>query len=574
MYKVSFKIVNNTPTVTKICDLDTGADSTNPEAFVFKGLIESCSLSLENKFKREESFEYSLLLSYIRLDELQGITHVAPSKGESFLTGNLAFDMEKAWEKTKLPVVFFSAIDLFTNDFAKKFCKAIRYLSFLDSSIWFHYCSFERYYKEVEDSDILPAQYTLSNILSIIVQSEYYSSKKESLYDLAIASEYADLNIRLLRESFLGDGHGDNVSPFLFHSETTISKSPDTEKASKTTSDYHWRFLLLDDKINSEKTNEKGERTGVLSSKNAKSLLTKADILKDRIQQMNIGTCGYILAEDYSGDELKLSMPQDVDIQIVCVETVQKALELMEQNEFDIILLDYLLKDDYGYQLLNKVDKNKKNEWSSRVLVGPQEKNFFMFISAFTTAVNERLTLESLSRDEEWWLIGEGACPTNTPELFKYRLLHLMKRRLDQTGITYLSEEEILKDISEIFVFSTTESPEKRIRTVREQAYKKYHDVLGYHYDYFILSEKDSKKSALVDSFLKDNVHMGALLEHLLQFIHLIAFGTVRQWPEIWEEYQFVARTLNISPNDKQKEKEVRCVSRLIEKYIIDLKSA
>jgi hypothetical protein len=61
---------------------------------------------------------------------------------------------------------------------------------------------------------------------------------------------------------------------------------------------------------------------------------------------------------------------------------------------------------------------------------------------------------------------------------------------------------------------------------------------------------------------------MGAMLEHLLQLVHLTAFGTVRQWPEIWEEYKFFVRTLNV---DKE---SIREFSKHIEDYLIVLKSA
>ena len=63
---------------------------------------------------------------------------------------------------------------------------------------------------------------------------------------------------------------------------------------------------------------------------------------------------------------------------------------------------------------------------------------------------------------------------------------------------------------------------------------------------------------------------MGAMLEHLLQLVHLTAFGTVRQWPEIWEEYQYFVRTFVVKDENK---KDLNNLTKDIEKYIIDLKS-
>ena len=415
---------------------------------------------------------------------------------------------------------------------------------------------------------------------------------EKGYYDLLIAREYAELNARLTQNSYLhipqnsghgaagstNGGHGAEVSPFLFHSETQIKSKIEPQDVFS----YQWRFLLLDDKVDKKKK----DKTGILSSANDDlPPLTKADILRERIGQIPGAKCEYVLAKknvddgkwyfykDGKKETELLAPPEGVNIQIVCVETIEGACALMGKFEFDIILLDYLLDKDeslsnspraYGYQLLTKIYKREVT-----VELGPQGKLFFMFISAFTTAVNERLTLEGLSRDEEIWLIGEGACPTNTPELFKYRLLHLMKRRLDQTGIRGLSLQNILGIVKDIF--SMDDTKEERILSVREKAHREYPRILELHYDYFRLRKNDEDKSLLVQSFIKDLVHLGAMLEHLLQMVHLIAFGTVRQWPEIWEEYHFFIRTIRVKGDDDRK--AIIEISKNIEQYIIELKS-
>lgn len=415
---------------------------------------------------------------------------------------------------------------------------------------------------------------------------DIFSNWQKGYYNLSIAQEFAELNARLAKESYLyeqpddeseNSGHGVDVSPFLFHSESTIRKKLESDKKSKDNIfQYKWRFLLLDDKI------DPAENIGVLQSTDRSSKITKTDIIKDRINSININNddcCEIILAKetDYNLDNYNLN--KNTKIAIVCVETVNEALELMKRYEFDVILLDYLLQKSYGYELLTEIQIRCKNsegkdigDNNDQIIIGPQEKLFFMFISAFTTAVNERLTLETLSRDEKYWCIGEGACPTNTPELFKYRLLHLMKRRLEQTGISELSIKNILETVKRIYDTSELEKKQKRIESVRKKAYETYRKILGFHYNYFILREKDKGLSALVDSFLEKQVHLGAMLEHLLQLVHLTALGTVRQWPEIWEEYQFVIRTIN-NDGDKECLKLIDSIMINIEEYIINLKS-
>ena len=148
-----------------------------------------------------------------------------------------------------------------------------------------------------------------------------------------------------------------------------------------------------------------------------------------------------------------------------------------------------------------------------------------------------------------------------------------MDRRLDQTGIKSLSYENILNVVKRIYERGEG-SQKKRVRitSVRGRANEAYHKILGFHYDYFLLRDKDKGKSALVDSFLKGKEHFGAMLEHLLQLVHLTAFGTVRQWPEIWEECQFLMRTIDDNKKSSIKSLKNEIVAA-IESYVIDLKS-
>lgn len=456
----------------------------------------------------------------------------------------------------QVPIIHISLLDFFRGSLFGKETppKSLpRYYPIVDSSIWNHLVFISK------ESDVFRIG-LFRAIKSILKHYEL------GYYSLEIACEYADLNSRMLKESFLTGAHAKGVSPFIFHSETRLKK--ETQKLINTINEYgknlKWRFLLLDDKVLSDI-----DSTGdcyLTKSDGRPSRMTKTDIIKERLEELRFPCVTPVLrpSEDPDKDILKGG------IELVYVNSVTGALNLMSKYQFDIILLDYLLKDDYGYRLLHEV-KNAVD------IKGPYGELFFMFISAFSTAVSERLTFEGLSRNERnKWQIGEGACPTNTPELFKFRLLQLMEYRLRQTCIKGLSYNGILEQLEVIFEVSAKGNAEaryQRIKSVREKAYHNYKDILGLHYDYFVLKE-DEEKSLLVNSFMRDKDHMDALLEHLLQFVHLIAFGTVRQWPEIWEEYQFVIRTLNVSADDTKTNMRIRRVSKLIEKHIIDLKSA
>lgn len=83
---------------------------------------------------------------------------------------------------------------------------------------------------------------------------------------------------------------------------------------------------------------------------------------------------------------------------------------------------------------------------------------------------------------------------------------------------------------------------------------------------------------------------LGSLLEHLVQLVHLVAFGTVRQWPEIWEEYVYITSQIreciiNESISDRfateserrgKSEEQMRklgSLSRRIEQHVRKLKT-
>ena len=88
---------------------------------------------------------------------------------------------------------------------------------------------------------------------------------------------------------------------------------------------------------------------------------------------------------------------------------------------------------------------------------------------------------------------------------------------------------------------------------------------LLYHYKNLLVDTQitanifETKESVLATDFVKKNPNLGGLLEHLTQLVYLTAFGTVRQWPEMWEEYQFIKSI--VGPIDT------------IEDYIVNLKN-
>ena len=90
----------------------------------------------------------------------------------------------------------------------------------------------------------------------------------------------------------------------------------------------------------------------------------------------------------------------------------------------------------------------------------------------------------------------------------------------------------------------------------------------------------DMKSSLLVWSAFKVVHHFsGAFFDHLQHLVYLTAFGTVRQWQEMWEEYVFVHKELceydRIVVEKDNQGKVIKRGSRIsdaIHSYIIKLK--
>ena len=496
--------------------------------------------------------------------------YLGKDKGER-LTDQFTFYQQQLFHKEKnecLPILHVSAWEMAGSH--EHFVFFPRYSSVMDSSIWnYYWCTNEN--EEVKQRH-----------LKWIIES-ISTNTQNGVYKLAITREYADLNARLVHESYIAsklNGHGMQISPFLFHSEWEMEDrcSVKEEKLKA----YKWRFLLIDDYAwKSMGANHTLDRESLVQKN------SKMDVLKRTISAMGFKV------ECVRKTEGEIKREGDpADVEIWGAESIKEAFQLLsdkEIGEFDIILLDYLLgshsftDDEFGKEIRSKSTREYGHEFLKRLEAKPSSdnpipeetkaglagKHYFMFISAFTTAVGERLRSERLSRNTERWYIAEGACPTNTPSLFKYYLANIMERRLSETGINSLDEETVLNVAMYIYSLPKETQETQKIDTVRKRAYLAYRKILGFHYNYFTL--KDYQESSLLAaSFMKKKLRLGAMLEHLLQLVHLTAFGTVRQWPEMWEEYQFIIRTI-----DSNKEAEtLKEFSQSIEDYIIALKSS
>ena len=497
-----------------------------------------------------------------------------------------------------------------------------RYKKVIDGSIWNYHVPIE-----INNSEFDYQHFNLA-----LCEIAYHYNHKH--YDLHVSLEYADLNARLVKQSFLIGNHK-AVSPFLFHSENEMLVSIKSyDKELIRIRSHHWRFLLLDDKsieplssINPE-DGQSCNKLQIVSDTlchnlgfDENKIWVRADyheIAEDNqgSPKKEFGIYGRVIDGKWENGEFKIPYKdpdklEDFQIVIDCVKNIKEAKICLKNYCYEIILLDYLLDEDgnrkqeYGYQFLKDLwDWNKTKQKKTYVdekgkfIIGPNNCLTVMFISAFTSAVHERILEMGLGRSEKGlWYIGNGACPTNTPYLFSHLLLQLMRHRIED-----LSRE------TEGGVFSAIDlldqiylNPERKgLLDVREYAHQYFNSLLFMREKYKRLEKDlekndekelkespnnakkvmDMKSSLLVWSAFKVVHHFsGAFFDHLQHLVYLTAFGTVRQWQEMWEEYVFVHKELceydRIVVEKDNQGKVIKRGSRIsdaIHSYIIKLK--
>lgn len=470
--------------------------------------------------------------------------------------------LEKAYDhflsdafSSYIPVIFISS-EKWSD---KQAIPQMRAFRVTDSSIW----SYHLFVK-----DTIKGEYDNTRLAWVL--ESLFNNYLRGLYNLYAGCEYANLNARLVQQSFLLGSHAP-LCPFIFHSEYEMNRTVEEEKEKNDSADccmnYRWRLLLVDDK-SSKSMRAVDEK---------KSPVNKVDIILPLIKELF--PTKNIIQRKYNKPVVG---PYDKDLFLLLeyAENLKEAEEAMALRKYDMVLLDYLLSGEsdvvkeFGYQLLKHI-KDK----SISVLPGPCRSQFFLFTSAYVTAVNDRLSAEMLQRDvKDFWHISEGACPTNTPNHFKLLFLRLMDKRLKDSGINMMSGSYVANEI----VWKVY--GKDGYGTPRTRANKYYQEVLNllYHYKRILedveIPESDSlfqtKGSVLMTCVCQELPQFGGFLEHLCNLVHLTAFGTVRQWPEMWEEYIYFKTQLRDIYNPKGTEVSFGELCDAIEQHIIDLKSS
>lgn len=462
----------------------------------------------------------------------------------------------------KIPIIHISLVDLLFNEKNHPQIreKCARYASIIDSSIWNYYAPIMMDVEKKESFDFS----TLNWVLNKIIGNYNLTIDDIGIYQLAISNEYADLNARLLKNSYLrGKAHGRSLSPFLFHSEQKMA-CKNIKLCARLFSFIKphrckWRILFVDDyAITSMSCVDKA----------CKSKITKLDIFNERLKEV------VKLANLTSLTEI---------FDVVAVESIEEAIEILNQKKFDIIILDYLLgvtngEQKYGYSLLKQIkntDVLKKNK-------GIFGKYWFIFASAFPHAVENRLLKEGFSHSDKNWYIGRTSCLLNTPYLFVYNLSSLMMEQLTiltDINLKESNKEEIVTLIDLLYYIfkDETETHQRAIESFNSLLH------LASHYkilknDFYMGGEKSDENkgngSLLVQSLFPDlECYHYAYWAHLQYLVYLVAYGNIRQWNEMWDEYVFVKDILKKAEELNHNYLGEPMLCKMIENYIFNLKN-
>lgn len=546
--------------------------------------------------------------------------------------GNLPFGQDNLVNTSsntktpKEPIIHISLSDIFVDTLfgVSPLPKDVpRYYMIMDNSVWNYLVPMcDTYYihnlpeysqlKSVPNKRFTPQDNFIQAVQSIC------RNYKKGLYYLMVAKEYADLNARIVGQDYLSGAHASGVSPFIFHSEGSIKQMirrefrGDTKNGNPNQAggkfclgspmerilNHKWRILLLDDKASTPmETDDNEPKTLKEQSNTQKPWNSKCNIIKELLKQQLALEDGQVVCR--ACDEEIANSPHPPKNAVIVIEYAQSlevAKKALQHRQYDLLLLDYLLNEatgsiNYGYQLLEDIYndqelcRNKKSGENDckYVYIRPDKHHrlYCMFISAYSSAVNDRLLSECLNQSEKYWYINIGACPTNTPMLFLYNLLKLMDKHLDDSGMPALTTEGILDLMSKIFC-----NNDKKVRLHSSEF---YHEVLELQHHYrgilSAVSNYDKEQpynttgSVLMSDFIQNNANLGGLLEHMGQLVHLSAYGTIRQWAEMWEEYVFFRSQFdeqcskdkrNLTSEDKEK---IATLYHNIEEHISNLKN-
>lgn len=454
---------------------------------------------------------------------------------------NIETFIDTIWPKAKegqfLPTIIIGKLDIMCDwaasisDDKKKQLEQLKRLGldpryrFLDSCIWLRYVSQETN-EQGEDLDT-----QLQRVVGDIT-----TQLQARTYETNVAKEYIEYHYRLFKNSYLKrfeSGHAHAVTPFQFHSETYMQHKADELFKDFDAAEIEWNLLLVDDFA------EQGLTIGKVDAKES-TQNTKKTIIGQLLNDKD-KTIFYL--------ESETSVAKAVD-GLVGANEANEANEAKPAKHYDAILLDYLFSQEggaarYGTDLLKELTKAENADIKRAQSF---DYKFWIYpVSVFSDAFHSSLREKGMQHNEKEWVLGRGADPINTPQLFRYDFFDFIHVQLK--GVLYKTE-----DIIELLVNTPIKDIDNETIYIRPWARKFYHTLwtrfgksesLTYGSRFAVTAEAHRKKKSTASSTFK-------IFQQLAIVLHNLAFASIFDFEKTERTYLlFYQAILSDCPADK-----------------------
>lgn len=409
---------------------------------------------------------------------------------------------------------------------------------FFDSSIWHRYVP-------MVSIDTFPDRLTRT----VRSMAEYY---EKGLYDTIVAQEYLEFQCRKLQQSYIKNqpgGHAKLVTPFRFHSESKMEELADA-RLKFDLGPYTWGYLIVDDYETKKLRCGKQEQETISKNEWIKSLINRREGIEQAVMQE-------VSAHNAPNPN---SPPSEGYITF--------GINRLRACRPDIIILDYFLgasgkpDEQYGHKFIARLRTKKQREDIEKItehnMVG--SKLWIFPISGFADAFKSHLRILGENIGSRSLEIADGADPINSPELFRYLFYSFLHYQQQQVG---LDLGELVDEID-----AEIKSKKDGISSLKPALAKQFYrfTVLNTRLNLLqeaALSSTESKKSSVFAGSYLNLVDqykiMGNLCLHLQSLASLIAFGSLQDWPRMWEEYRLIQNLIaNLKYDQDNKRKHLQ----------------
>ena len=392
---------------------------------------------------------------------------------------------------------------------------------FWDSSIWHRYVH------------INPPDSFVNRLQEVLTGLVHYN--RLGLYESDSAKEFLEFQCRQFKNSYfinIPSKHSKEVIPVRFHSESEMKRKADHEfdKLKK----LSFGVVIIDDNfkrpLNGIKSYEDSEEP-VQATENS-----KIGIIKSLINTKDFKLVKFLNEEEKEPENSYISKGK---------EWIKKYFTL------DLVFLDYYFQNEtyvsesekYGYYLIQALENEE--EMGKHNLY---QKSWVLPTSWLNDAFENQLKLIGQSNIGSNVIIGKGADPVTTPELFRYLFFRFLRGYISERGIDINSTpfERKFEKNGEIRV------SEKKFKEAMGELYP---EIVQLRANLGKLISAQKEGNLFAESYLKTLSKKSdpiIFFDKLQSLWYKLAFGGRLEWKKVWEEYSFIFQHFRPTPSKEE----------------------